>query len=176
MRHVNQVRDLRDPRQRRNPGRALRAVLGLAGGAYLAASAVACVGHDHDAQASSDAGTAALPPAINAAPSVSPAVAAPALVPPAPNDAPELCASICARSAGLHCPQEATCVRRCDVMRSMTTCRDEVRGALDCFAATPPDGWTCNDHGLPSVKVGLCDGPQSAAARCLAAHPPVAPR
>lgn len=89
---------------------------------------------------------------------------------------PELCSRICGRSAELHCREAASCVHRCDTMRQLAVCQAEVRASLDCFAATPATSWTCNEHGLPAAKNGVCDEEQGRAARCLASHPPTAPR
>jgi hypothetical protein len=87
-----------------------------------------------------------------------------------------LCTSICDHSRALNCREAASCVRRCVAMQTLPQCQAEIRGALGCFDSTPPTGWVCNEHGLPSVRVGLCDADQARVAKCLAANPPVAPR
>jgi hypothetical protein len=111
----------------------------------------------------------------SAPPVAAPSASVAASLPP-PSDAPGLCATICARSAPLHCPESASCVPRCAAMRGMPVCQDAVKGALDCFAAAPTSAWTCNDHGLPSIRAGMCEAEQSRAAKCLSEHPPKAPR
>lgn len=123
---------------------------------------------------SESAASVAAEPASATAVAPRPASSAPA-VDPAPADDVDLCAAICDRSAPLHCSYADTCVRRCESMRQMPVCRSEVQGAMRCFAATLPADWTCNSHGLPSVKVGHCDPEQGRAAGCLAAHPPQPP-
>jgi hypothetical protein len=126
---------------------------------------VGCVGRGESSVASTDAG----PSPGAAAGSV--AATAAAAIGPRSAENPGLCAAICARSEALHCREAATCVRRCESMRSMAVCQPEVRASLDCFASTPTSAWVCNDHGLPSVREGVCDQEQGRAAKCLAASP-----
>ena len=146
-----------------------RALLGIA---MVAIPSGACMESESKGAPLAEAGAGSSAPSTgaNAAAPTPAAVGA-----QAPAD-PALCASICAHSGGLHCPEAASCVRRCVAMQSVPQCQAEIRAALGCFDATPPAGWTCNDHGLPSVRVGLCDAEQARVARCLAASPPVAPR
>jgi hypothetical protein len=125
-----------------------------------------CVGRGEASAAGSDASPS---PGAHAA-SVAPTAASSNGSRPAEKD-PGLCAAICARSEALHCREAASCVRRCESMRSMSACQAEVRASLDCFASTPASVWICNDHGLPSVKDGVCDQEQGRAAKCLSAIP-----
>jgi hypothetical protein len=164
--------------------RQLASTLGLALALASLGHTAACVGRSDAGTAASDAGPARGASAAYAAAPLPTAPAAAAL--PAASAArggmqaeqadPGLCAAICARSESLHCPEAASCVRRCEMMRAMPACQAEVRGALGCFASVGPGDWTCNEHGLPSVRVGMCDAEQSRATRCLAANPVIAPR
>jgi hypothetical protein len=148
--------------------------LGLALAIAGSLQAVACVGRDAGA-AGADASTHAT--SASTAPAPTAQQAAPLATRAAENGGDvSLCPAICARSEPLHCREAATCVRRCEAMRAMPICQAAVRESLECFASVPTTSWTCNEHGLPSVRVGMCDAEQARAAKCLAANPPLAPK
>jgi hypothetical protein len=145
------------------------------GAAVAAAASPACVESEGKGAPLAEASTGSTAPATRPSGAGYSAPAPPAAQAPGPVDT-ALCTSICEHSQGLHCQEAASCVRRCVAMQTVPQCQAEIRGALGCFESTPPAGWVCNEHGLPSVRVGICDAEQARAAKCLAASPPVAPR
>lgn len=87
----------------------------------------------------------------------------------APDD-PGICATICARSEPLNCRRASECAGRCEKMRALPVCREEMRAALRCFALVPALGWACDGDGSPSVGEGQCAQEQAGFAACLSRH------
>lgn len=86
---------------------------------------------------------------------------------PASPEQEAVCTSMCERGKALRCPVDAVTCRAACRQSLEPPCDAELSAALSCMVREPLSHWECSEEGLPVIRTGYCDAPQSKAVECM---------